>query len=87
MGVPVRDVFSFTMVESLLCAFPTCGGAARRDESDLALCREHRRLLLDDPGEFRRLWGALDPRLAPPARPRHIPGKPQAPLPPAPDRI
>jgi hypothetical protein len=31
-------------------------------EEGLALCPEHRELLLDDPEEFRRLWGALDPR-------------------------
>jgi hypothetical protein len=31
-------------------------------EEGLALCPEHRDLLLDDSEEFRRLWGALDPR-------------------------
>lgn len=38
-------------------------GAARPGTQGwFALCPEHRRLLIDDPGEFRRLWGALDPR-------------------------
>jgi len=47
-------------VDDAVCAFPECGAA--RDEGDLSLCHEHRALLLDDPGEFRRRWGALDPR-------------------------
>ena len=42
------------------CKFPECSRSA--SEGSLALCPEHRRLLIDDPGEFRRLWGALDPR-------------------------
>jgi hypothetical protein len=41
------------------------------DEHVLALCSEHRQLLLEEPGEFRRLWGALDPRPMPPVPPRH----------------
>jgi hypothetical protein len=66
------------------CAFPNCGQSAGSVEHNaLALCPAHRELLLDDPGEFRRLWGALDPRPRPPAPPRHIPGRPQAPMPPA----
>jgi hypothetical protein len=44
------------------CKFPECDRPA--SEGSFALCPEHRRLLIDDPGEFRRLWGALDPRSA-----------------------
>jgi hypothetical protein len=49
------------------CRFPGCGRDAvvpvlPTGEEGLALCPEHRTLLLDDPEEFRRLWGALDPR-------------------------
>ena len=49
------------------CRFPGCERAAvvpvlPTGEEGLALCPEHRELLLDDPEEFRRLWGALDPR-------------------------
>jgi hypothetical protein len=67
-----------------LCAFPSCREAATTGGDDgLSLCSEHRQLLLDDPGEFRRLWGALDPRPRPPVPPTHIPGKPQTPMPPA----
>jgi hypothetical protein len=47
----------------------------------LALCGEHRLLLLDDPGEFRRRWGALDPRPQPRPATR-APGPPRSPLPP-----
>jgi hypothetical protein len=47
-------------VDAPACKFPGCAETAADDE--LALCTEHRRLLLDDPGEFRRLWGAIDPR-------------------------
>jgi hypothetical protein len=54
------------------CRFPGCERDAvvpvlPTGEEGLVLCPEHRTLLLDDPEEFRRLWGALDPR--PPARP------------------
>jgi hypothetical protein len=64
------------------CIFPACGQTVDViDASDMALCSGHRQLLLDDPGEFRRLWGALDPR--PPDAPRHTPGRPQSPMPPA----
>jgi hypothetical protein len=49
------------------CKFPGCEREAvvpvlPTGEEGLALCPEHRELLLDDPEEFRRLWGALDPR-------------------------
>ena len=49
------------------CRFPGCERDAvvpvlPTGEEGLALCQEHRTLLLDDPSEFRRLWGALDPR-------------------------
>ena len=49
------------------CRFPSCVREAvvpvlPTGEEGLALCPEHRELLLDDPEEFRRLWGALDPR-------------------------
>jgi hypothetical protein len=65
------------------CAFPACAGtAAGSGFTRLALCAEHRLLLLDDPGEFRRLWGALDPRPQPRPASR-APGAPRAPLPPA----
>ena len=52
------------------CRFPGCEREAvvpvlPTGEEGLALCPEHRALLLDDAEEFRRLWGALDPR------PRH----------------
>lgn len=65
------------------CAFPACAGtAAGAGITRLALCAEHRLLLLDDPGEFRRLWGALDPR--PRREPAtRAPGVPRAPMPPA----
>lgn len=65
------------------CVFPSCAAAGFVKENDLALCPSHRELLLADPGEFRRLWGALDPRKT--AAPRHEPGRPESPLPPAPD--
>jgi hypothetical protein len=65
------------------CVFPSCAAPGFVKENDLALCPPHRELLLGDPGEFRRLWGALDPR--PTATPRHEPGRPQSPLAPAPD--
>jgi hypothetical protein len=44
------------------CQFPQCEHSASDDDGSFALCFEHRRLLLDDPGEFRRLWGALEPQ-------------------------
>jgi hypothetical protein len=54
-------------VSAVGCKFPHCHEAATVEigpagEESVALCAEHRRLLLDDPGEFRRLWGAVDPR-------------------------
>ena len=71
------------LADAELCAFPACGAAvAKAYALDLALCGRHRELLLDDPGEFRRLWGALDPRPGPPLALR-IPGEPRAPMPPA----
>lgn len=56
------------------CKFPGCEREAvvprlPTGEEGLALCPEHRALLLDDPEEFRRLWGALDPRPREPVRP------------------
>ena len=56
------------------CRFPGCEREAvvpvlPTGEEGLALCPEHRELLLDDPEEFRRLWGALDPRPRPPRPP------------------
>jgi hypothetical protein len=36
-------------------------------EEGVALCGEHRDLLVSDATEFRRLWGALDPRPDKPA--------------------
>jgi anti-sigma B factor antagonist len=65
------------------CVFPKCPAAGFVKENDLALCPAHRELLLGDPGEFRRLWGALDPR--PTAARGHEPGRPESPLPPASD--
>jgi hypothetical protein len=55
---------------AIACRFPGCEREAvvpvlPTGEEGLALCPEHRALLLDDAEEFRRLWGALDPR------PRH----------------
>jgi hypothetical protein len=49
------------------CRFPGCEREAvvpvlPTGEEGLALCPEHRTLLLDDSEEFRRLWGALAPR-------------------------
>jgi hypothetical protein len=51
----------------IACRFPGCRQEAvvpvlPTGEEGLALCPEHRDLLLDDSEEFRRLWGALDPR-------------------------
>ena len=65
------------------CVFPNCVAAGFVRENDLALCPPHRELLLSDPGEFRRLWGPLDPRQV--ATVRHEPGRPASPLPPASD--
>lgn len=48
------------MAEEANCPFPRC--SSPQDGGDLPFCAEHRALLLDDPGEFRRQWGALDPR-------------------------
>ena len=48
------------MVDEATCDFPGC--SAPRDGGELPFCAEHRALLLDDPGEFRRRWGAIDPR-------------------------
>ena len=65
------------------CAFPACASmAAASGFTRVALCDEHRLMLLDDPGEFRRLWGALDPRPQPEPVTR-APGVPRSPLPPA----
>lgn len=49
------------------CKFPQCEQPAILEvgpdgSESVSLCAEHRRLLVDDPGEFRRLWGAIDPR-------------------------
>lgn len=44
------------------CKFPECAEPETLDDEEFSLCLEHRRLLLDDPGEFRRRWGAIDPR-------------------------
>jgi hypothetical protein len=54
-------------VSAVVCKFPGCEEPAVLEvgpsgEESVALCAEHRRLLLDDPGEFRRRWGAVDPR-------------------------
>jgi hypothetical protein len=54
-------------VAAVVCKFPDCHEPAILEvgpdgEESVALCAEHRRLLLDDPGEFRRRWGAVDPR-------------------------
>jgi hypothetical protein len=46
--------------EEATCSFPQCPNP--QAGGDLRFCAEHRALLLDDPGEFRRQWGALDPR-------------------------
>jgi hypothetical protein len=48
------------MADAATCSFPQC--ARPQDGGDLPFCAEHRALLLEDPGEFRRQWGALDPR-------------------------
>jgi hypothetical protein len=55
------------VVDAVLCKFPLCEQPAIVEvgpggEESVSLCVEHRRLLADDPGEFRRLWGAIDPR-------------------------
>ncbi len=62
------------MTDAGTCAFPEC--AQPHDGGDLPFCPEHRTLLLDDPGEFRRRWGALDPRPGAerPYLPRHMGG-------------
>ena len=48
------------MADAATCSFPSC--SKPQDGGDLPFCGQHRALLLDDPGEFRRQWGALDPR-------------------------
>ena len=54
------------LADADLCAFPACGAAAKKAYTlDMALCSRHRELLFENPGEFRRLWGALDQRPAP----------------------
>lgn len=54
-------------MESVQCKFPQCQQQAilevgPQGEEGIALCAEHRQLLLEDVDEFRRLWGAIDPR-------------------------
>ena len=54
-------------MSAVVCKFPDCQEPAILEtgpagEESVALCAEHRQLLLDDPGEFRRQWGAVDPR-------------------------
>ena len=71
------------LADAELCAFPACGAAVKKAYAlDMALCWRHRELLLDNPGEFRRLWDALDPRPEPLAAPHHIPDEPHASVPP-----
>jgi len=48
------------------CKFPVCDEPSTLEVAQPAreaffLCVEHRQLLLDDPGQFRRRWGALNP--------------------------
>jgi hypothetical protein len=55
-----------TDVGTAQCKFPGCDRPAEvvvmpSGEEGVALREEHRELLLSDPTEFRRLWGALDP--------------------------
>lgn len=54
-------------MSAVVCKFPDCEELALLEvgpagEESVALCAEHRQLLLDEPGEFRRQWGAVDPR-------------------------
>jgi hypothetical protein len=55
-------------MDSERCKFPECEQHAilevgpTGEEEGFALCAEHRQLLLEDVDEFRRLWGAIDPR-------------------------
>ena len=54
-------------MSAVVCKFPHCRELAILEtgptgEESVALCGEHRQLLLDDPGEFRRQWGAVEPR-------------------------
>ena len=54
-------------LDAVPCKFPQCDQRAILEvgpdgAESVSLCAEHRRLLIDDPGEFRRLWGAIDPR-------------------------
>jgi hypothetical protein len=62
------------MADEAACAFPQC--SQPQEDGDLSFCVEHRALLLEDPGEFRRQWGALDPRpgTVRPFLPRHMGG-------------
>jgi hypothetical protein len=62
------------MTDATACSFPGCSQPPAG--GDLLFCAEHRELLLDDPGEFRRRWGALEPRPEPvrPFLPRHMGG-------------
>ena len=62
------------------CKFPGCpkaAGVTVVDSADegVALCEEHRDLLIEDATEFRRLWEARDPRepdAAPVFHPRQV---------------
>lgn len=62
------------------CKFPGCTKAAGvtvmdSGEEGIALCEEHRDVLIEDATEFRRLWEALDPRqpdAAPVFHPRQL---------------
>jgi hypothetical protein len=58
-------------VNATICKFPQCNEPTTLEVEDRAqeaffLCAEHRELLLDDPGRFRRRWAARAQAGAPP---------------------
>jgi len=57
---------------------PTAGPGPGVDSTLPGVVRPACVLLLDDPGDFRRRWGAMDPRPQPAPAPR-APGVPRAP--------
>jgi hypothetical protein len=54
-------------LDATACKFPQCDEPTTLEVAPRAweaffLCVEHRQLLLDNPREFHRRWGAINPR-------------------------